>query len=89
MAFLTQYRSLRGSDTQSVPEVEYNFARIFHQLGRTLLLCGQPLRNVLELAEKNNDDLFTKEATYNLSLIFVFTGATHLANALYCRWFSI
>ncbi|EDR07780.1 uncharacterized protein LACBIDRAFT_297936 [Laccaria bicolor S238N-H82] len=88
MAFLTQYRSLRGSGMQSVPEVEYNFARTFHQLG-LYSYAVKHYENVLELAEKNNDDLFAKEAAYNLSLIFVFTGATHLANALYRRWLSI
>ncbi|EDR05756.1 uncharacterized protein LACBIDRAFT_329309 [Laccaria bicolor S238N-H82] len=107
MAFLTQYRSLRGRGMQSVREVEYNFSRTFHQLGPS----HPPVvhyKNVLELAEKNNvhlpllpcmindcivtgrkqDDLFTKETAYNLSLIFVFTDATHLANALYRRWLS-
>lgn len=88
MAFLTQYRSLRGSGMQSVREVEYNFARTFHQLG-LYSYAVKHYENVLELAEKNNDDLFAKEAAYNLSLIFVFTGATHLANALYRRWLSI
>ncbi|KAG6897632.1 hypothetical protein C0992_012861 [Termitomyces sp. T32_za158] len=33
MAFLTQYRKLRGQNSQSLGEVEYNFGRAFHQLG--------------------------------------------------------
>ncbi|KIJ97070.1 hypothetical protein K443DRAFT_10140 [Laccaria amethystina LaAM-08-1] len=53
MAFLTQYRSLRGSDTQSVREVEYNFARTFHQLGLYSYAVTH-YEKVLDLAEKNN-----------------------------------
>ena len=33
--------------------------------------------------------IFTREAAYNLALIFVFTGAAPLADALYRRWLSI
>lgn len=35
------------------------------------------------------DDLFAREAAYNLSLILVFTGAPALADTLYRRWLSI
>ena len=34
MAFLTQYRSLRGVDASTKREVEFNFGRAFHQLGK-------------------------------------------------------
>jgi len=88
MAFLSKYRNLRGVADQGVREVEYNFGRTFHQLG----LYSHAVRHyerVLDMAEKAGDDLFAKEAAYNLSLIFVFTGATPLADALYRRWLSI
>lgn len=35
------------------------------------------------------NDTFVQEAAYNLSLIYVLTGATPLADALYRRWLSI
>ena len=38
MAFLSKYRNLRGENTQGMYEVEYNFGRMFHQLGRVLNL---------------------------------------------------
>ena len=38
MAFLSKYRNLRGENTQGMHEVEYNFGRMFHQLGRVLNL---------------------------------------------------
>jgi hypothetical protein len=56
MAFLTQYRKLRDSSDEAdrwrrTREVEYNFARTFHQLG----LYPHAVKHyecVLELAEK-------------------------------------
>jgi len=56
MAFLTQYRKLRSSTDEAdrwrgTREVEYNFARTFHQLG----LYSHAVKHyecVLELAEK-------------------------------------
>ena len=33
MAFLTQYRKLRGTNPCGLGEVEFNFGRAFHQLG--------------------------------------------------------
>lgn len=37
MAFLSRYRSLRGTDVDEYSEIEYNFGRTFHQLGELLL----------------------------------------------------
>ena len=34
MAFLSKYRNLRGENAEGMREVEYNFGRIFHQLGQ-------------------------------------------------------
>ncbi|KAH6893966.1 hypothetical protein BKA70DRAFT_1160794 [Coprinopsis sp. MPI-PUGE-AT-0042] len=88
MAFLTHYRKLRTKDPQTAREVEYNFGRIFHQLG-LYSYAVKHYETVLEMAESQGDDLYAKEAAYNLSLIFVFTGATPLADALYRKWLSL
>ncbi|KNZ78575.1 Transcription factor tau subunit sfc4, partial [Termitomyces sp. J132] len=90
MAFLSQYRKLRGHDSQTLGEVEYNFGRAFHQLGLYSHAVVHYER-VLDLAEKtsSNDNDFAREAAYNLSLIYVLTGAPPLAEALYRRWLSI
>ncbi|KAL6299826.1 TPR-like protein [Sparassis latifolia] len=93
MAFLTRYRTLRGCDAVGMDEVEFNFGRAFQQLGLHSLAVRHYER-VLEIAEerlKINDQDFglAREAAYNLSLIFVTTGATALAQNLYRRWLSI
>ncbi|KAJ2916357.1 hypothetical protein MD484_g4072, partial [Candolleomyces efflorescens] len=88
MAFLSQYRNLRANDPETRREVEYNFARIFHQLG-LYSYAVKHYEKVLQMAEETGDDLYGKESAYNLSLIYVFTGATPLARALYRRWLSV
>ncbi|KAI0049823.1 TPR-like protein [Auriscalpium vulgare] len=93
MAFLTQYRELRQGDPQGLDEVEFNFGRAFQQLGLHSLAVKHYER-VLELTEarlKTSPDDFglAREAAYNLSLIFVTTGATSLAEGLYRRWLSL
>ncbi|EMD31266.1 hypothetical protein CERSUDRAFT_145423 [Gelatoporia subvermispora B] len=92
-AFLSQYRKLRGADDVDMDEVEYNFGRAFHQLG----LYTHAVRHyerVLEMAEarlKTGSQAYglAREAAYNLSQIYVTTGATPLAQELYRRWLSI
>ncbi|KAG6836328.1 hypothetical protein H0H93_009078 [Arthromyces matolae] len=37
LAFLSQYRKIRSSDPQNLGEVEFNFGRAFHQLGRPII----------------------------------------------------
>ena len=37
---------------------------------------------------QDDDSNVAREAAYNLSLIYVMTGATPLAEALYRRWLS-
>ncbi|KAF9450761.1 TPR-like protein, partial [Macrolepiota fuliginosa MF-IS2] len=88
MAFLTKYRSLRGTTPLGLGEVEFNFGRTFHQLGLFSHAVKQ-YQKVVEMAEKGQDDTFVREAAYNLSLIYILTGATPLADALYRRWLSI
>ncbi|KAF9011799.1 hypothetical protein BDQ17DRAFT_1420213 [Cyathus striatus] len=105
MAFLTKYRTLRNVDAQGMGEIEFNFGRAFHQLGNSsqslLLATSDQYREglyshavkhyerVLDLAERRIDETFTKEAAYNLALIYSITGAIPLADALYRRWLSI
>ncbi|KAI1783533.1 TPR-like protein [Ganoderma leucocontextum] len=92
MAFLTKYRELRGETAEGLDEVEYNFGRVFQQLGLHSL-ATRHYERVLEAAEarsKVNEDVgLAREAAYNLSLIYVTTGAAPLAQALYRRWLSL
>ncbi|EKM76639.1 hypothetical protein AGABI1DRAFT_122552 [Agaricus bisporus var. burnettii JB137-S8] len=88
MAFLTKYRNMRGTTSQGLGEVEYNFGRTFHQLGLFSHAVKQ-YEKVIAMADSGQDDTFVREAAYNLSLIYVLTGATPLADALYRRWLSI
>jgi hypothetical protein len=51
MAFLSQYRKLRGEDNTEMREIEYNFGRVFHQLG-LYSHAVKHYEHVLELADK-------------------------------------
>ncbi|KAF8636092.1 hypothetical protein AX17_003797 [Amanita inopinata Kibby_2008] len=90
MAFLSKYRELRKEEPDGIGEIEFNFGRAFHQLGLYSHAVNH-YEKVLELAEKakNVEDTLAREAAYNLSLIYVQTGAVPLANALYRQWLSI
>ncbi|KAF4563013.1 transcription factor TFIIIC subunit tfc4 [Pleurotus pulmonarius] len=93
MAFLTRYRKLRSTSAASVEEleeVEFNFGRAFHQLG-LYSFAVKHYDNVLKMARQHppNDLGVSKEAAYNLAMIYVLTGATPLAEALYRNWLSI
>ncbi|CDO69335.1 hypothetical protein BN946_scf184746.g16 [Trametes cinnabarina] len=93
MAFLTRYRELRGESAEGVDEVEYNFGRVFQQLGLHSLAVRHYQR-VLDAAEARpktdgEDCGLAREAAYNLSLIYVSTGSAPLAEALYRRWLSL
>ncbi|TBU44059.1 TPR-like protein [Dichomitus squalens] len=93
MAFLTKYRELRGETAEGLDEVEYNFGRVFQQLGLHSLAVRHYER-VLQAAEArsklNSEDVgLAREAAYNLSLIYVSTGAAPLAQGLYRRWLSL
>ncbi|KAI0642215.1 TPR-like protein [Trametes meyenii] len=93
MAFLTRYRELRGDTAEGVDEVEYNFGRIFQQLGLHSLAVRHYER-ILETAEAksnvNEEECgLAREAAYNLSLIYVSTGAAPIAQGLYRRWLSL
>ncbi|KAH9893442.1 TPR-like protein [Cubamyces lactineus] len=93
MAFLTHYRNLRGDTAQGLDEVEYNFGRVFQQLGLHSLAVRH-YQKVLDAAEartNSNEEGYglAREAAYNLSLIYVSTGAAPLVQALYRRWLSL
>ncbi|KAI9443193.1 TPR-like protein [Lactarius indigo] len=93
LAFFTRYRKLRLADTVESDEVEYNFGRAFQQLGLHSLAVKHYER-VLEIVEKktkeNPEDVgLAREAAYNLSLIYVTTGASALAEDLYRRWLTL
>ncbi|KAI0664249.1 TPR-like protein [Cubamyces menziesii] len=93
MAFLTHYRNLRGDTGQGVDEVEYNFGRVFQQLGLHSLAVRhyQKVLDAAEVRTQSNEEDYglAREAAYNLSLIYVSTGAAPLAQALYRRWLSL
>ncbi|KAL0945283.1 hypothetical protein HGRIS_000791 [Hohenbuehelia grisea] len=91
MAFLTKYRQCRNNSADENEEVEYNFGRAFHQLG-LYSLAVKHYEIVLAMAEsrtpEETDNGLAREAALNLSMIYVTTGATPLAEALYRRWLS-
>ncbi|KAJ3811099.1 hypothetical protein F5876DRAFT_88515 [Lentinula aff. lateritia] len=99
MAFLSKYRALRSVDSARLSEVEYNFGRMFQQLGlhshavnhyeRVLQLSGNQEKENQTQTAIGDRKSFAKEAAYNLSLIYVLTGATPLAESLYRRWLSL
>ncbi|KAG8828672.1 transcription factor TFIIIC subunit tfc4 [Serendipita sp. 401] len=92
-AFMEEYRKFRGADNLATQEVEYNFGRFFHQLNLGSFAVRH-YRRVLVLAEEwqqthSDDPGFGPEAAYNLSLLYVLSGAPSLAKDLYRRWLSI
>ncbi|WFD30193.1 hypothetical protein MSPP1_001210 [Malassezia sp. CBS 17886] len=88
LSLLANYAALRGD----CAEAEYNFGRAFHQLG-LLHLAVPRYQRVLELAEKGASPglgyAMTREAAYNLSLIYAGSGSPRLARTLYRRWLLV
>ncbi|KAF8463360.1 hypothetical protein JB92DRAFT_2776027, partial [Gautieria morchelliformis] len=87
LALLTQYRSIRLKDQANVDEVEFNFGRAFHQLGRLWSFSPDTIDRLVSVT--NQSIGVSREAAYNLSLIYMATGATGLVRALYRKWLSI
>ncbi|KAH8108394.1 TPR-like protein [Phellopilus nigrolimitatus] len=99
MGFMTKYRALRttNEDDPLADEIEYNYGRAFHQLGlfshaithyeRVLAIVDKRQKAIGEQDE--NIYGIAREAAHNLSLIYVTTGATSLAQTVYRRWLSI
>jgi len=73
-----------------LPEIEFNFGRSFQQLGLHSLAVTH-YEKALQLVQDRDDDdtSVAREAAYNLSLIYVTTGAVPLAETLYRCWLSI
>ena len=86
LALLSQYAALRGP----VSEVEYNFGRAFHQLGLVHLAVPR-YRRVLELATADPGPGFdmSREAAYNLALIYTASESPELAAQLYDEWLVV
>ncbi|KAH9080567.1 TPR-like protein [Lactarius deliciosus] len=90
MAFFTRYRKLRQADTVESDEVEYNFGRAFQQLVSPVKHYERVLEIVERKTKANPEDIgLAREAAYNLSLIYVTTGASALAEDLYRRWLTL
>ncbi|CCA68156.1 hypothetical protein PIIN_02022 [Serendipita indica DSM 11827] len=92
-AYLEEYRKNKGLDNLATQEVEYNFGRFFHQLNLGAF-AAHHYNRVLDLAEEwqlthPDDPGFGPEAAFNLSLLYVLSGAPALAKQLYERWLSI
>ncbi|KIY47854.1 TPR-like protein [Fistulina hepatica ATCC 64428] len=88
LGFLSEYRRMRGSAPTDLMEINFNFGRTFHQLG-LLSHAVKHYERVLSIAEHEEKRPCVKETAYNLSLIYVTTGAAPLAQALYRKWLSI
>ncbi|KAF8575754.1 TPR-like protein [Ramaria rubella] len=93
LAFLSQYRNLRMTDDANADEVDFNFGRAFHQIG-LFHHASKHYQRVLANTERcmqddPNNVGVSREAAYNLSLIYMSTGAVGLAKALYRKWLSI
>lgn len=72
-AWLTHYANTRDDKA----EVHYNLGRAFHQVGLSHLAIPH-YQTVLSLPPSN----FTREAAFNLSLIYRGSGALHLAREI-------
>ncbi|KAJ6568937.1 hypothetical protein B0H19DRAFT_1134257 [Mycena capillaripes] len=92
VAFLARYRVLRAVHGDHTVEIEYNVGRTFHHLA----LYGHATRHyeralVAAAATEAPKPAVTScaaEAAYNLSMIYVVTGARQLAIGLHRRWLS-
>ncbi|KAJ7640027.1 TPR-like protein [Mycena polygramma] len=84
IAFIARYRAFRALQGDNVVEIEYNVGRTFHQLA----LYGHAARHYECALAAAADTACTAEAAYNLSMIYVATGARQLAIELHRRWLS-
>ena len=64
MAFLTKYRELRGETAEGLDEVEYNFGRVFQQLGMIrLVFSGKSSYTIVRAAFPCDPTLRTRLAS--------------------------
>ncbi|KAJ7848411.1 hypothetical protein B0H13DRAFT_2361910 [Mycena leptocephala] len=90
IAFLARYRALRVKSGNHLVEIEYNVGRTFHQLAlysHAARHYERALAAAVNVTEPANISC-TAEAAYNLSMIYVTTGARPLAIELHRRWLS-
>ncbi|KAJ7185699.1 hypothetical protein C8R46DRAFT_982456 [Mycena filopes] len=90
MAFLARYRAYRALSGDHTVEIEYNMGRTFHQLA-LYSHAARHYERALDVAAKSTkpvDITCAAEAAYNLSMIYVATGARTLAVQVYRRWLS-
>lgn len=90
LAILQQYAALRPGSA----EVEYNLGRAYQQVG-LLHLAVPRYQRVLAMAEErttaSTDPGFhmTREAAYNLALVYASAGSPHVTEALFHRWLAV
>ncbi|KAF8209519.1 hypothetical protein K438DRAFT_1904162 [Mycena galopus ATCC 62051] len=88
IAFLARYREYRAKNGNNLIEIEYNVGRTFHQLA-LYSHAARHYERALAAAEENpKNTVCAAEAAYNLSMIYVATGARTLAVELHQRWLS-
>jgi hypothetical protein len=83
-----EYSQLAGLHTLAVTHYERVLKLAEKQRSDVRIRDRLTLR-ILTMLSLFEDDCLAKEAAYNLSQIFVTTGATPLAEALYRQWLSI
>ncbi|KAJ7648353.1 TPR-like protein [Mycena polygramma] len=88
IAFIARYRAFRALQGDNVVEIEYNVGRTFHQLALYGHAARHYERALAAAAIKPADTACTAEAAYNLSMIYVGTGARQLAIEIHRRWLS-
>ncbi|KAJ7876870.1 TPR-like protein [Mycena olivaceomarginata] len=90
MAFLARYREYRAQSGDHEVEIEYNLGRTFHHLALYSHAARHYERALAVAANVKNpaDVSCAAEAAFNLSIIYVATGARPLAVELHRRWLS-
>ncbi|KAJ7770629.1 TPR-like protein [Mycena metata] len=92
MAFLTSYRQFRQGNANTEEEIEYNYGRAFQQIGLHSYAVVH-YRKALEIAvakgAHSEMTSVSKEAAFNLCLIYTMTGATSLVDSIYRDWLSL
>jgi general transcription factor 3C polypeptide 3 (transcription factor C subunit 4) len=83
--FLQRYAALRGNPA----EASYNCARALHHLGLVHLAAPLYERALEEAEGGGGGDDISREAAYNLSRIYMASGASNLARQLLRRYLTV
>ncbi|KAJ6511189.1 TPR-like protein [Mycena sanguinolenta] len=89
MAFLARYRTYRALSGNHIVEIEYNIGRTFHQLALYSYAARHYECALTAAAENPKATSCAADAAYNLSMIYIATGARTLAIELHRRWLSL